>query len=59
MSAAPTPPALADFDVEPADTSSNRSFETYEQEITVHVVGEIAGDKIVLAGQKTLNKWNR
>ena len=42
-----------------ADTSSNRSFETYEQEITVHVVGEIAGDKIVLAGQKTLNKWNR
>lgn len=39
--------------------SSNRSYETYEQEITVHVVGEIAGDKIVLAGQKTLNKWNR
>lgn len=39
--------------------SSNRSYETYEQEITVHVVGEIAGDKIVLVGQKTLNKWNR
>lgn len=33
--------------------------ETYEQEITVHVVGEISGDKIVLAGQKTLNKWSR
>lgn len=42
-----------------ASSSSNRGFETYEQEITVHVVGEIAGDKIVLAGQKTLNKWNR
>lgn len=42
-----------------AATSSNRGVETYEQEITVHVVGEIAGDKIVLAGQKTLNKWNR
>lgn len=42
-----------------ANSSSNRSFDTYEQEITVHVVGEIAGDKIVLAGQKTLNKWNR
>lgn len=33
--------------------------ETYEQEITVHVVGEISGDKILLAGQKTLNKWSR
>jgi hypothetical protein len=32
---------------------------TYQQEVTVHVVGEISGDKIVLAGQKTLNKWNR
>ena len=42
-----------------ANSSSNRAVETYEQEITVHVVGEIAGDKIVLAGQKTLNKWNR
>ena len=42
-----------------AATSSNRGVETYEQEITVHVVGEIAGDKIILAGQKTLNKWNR
>lgn len=42
-----------------ANTSSNRGVETYEQEITVHVVGEIVGDKIVLVGQKTLNKWNR
>lgn len=38
---------------------SSNGYERYEQEITVHVVGEIAGDKIVLAGQKTLNKWNR
>jgi hypothetical protein len=42
-----------------ASSSGSRGVETYEQEITVHVVGEIAGDKIVLAGQKTLNKWNR
>lgn len=42
-----------------ASSSGSRGIETYEQEITVHVVGEIAGDKIVLAGQKTLNKWNR
>ena len=42
-----------------ASSSGSRSIDTYEQEITVHVVGEIAGDKIVLAGQKTLNKWNR
>ena len=40
-------------------TSSAGGIETYEQEITVHVVGEISGDKIVLAGQKTLNKWSR
>lgn len=42
-----------------ASSSGSRGIETYEQEITVRVVGEIAGDKIVLAGQKTLNKWNR
>lgn len=42
-----------------ASSSGSRGIETYGQEITVHVVGEIAGDKIVLAGQKTLNKWNR
>lgn len=41
-----------------ASTSTN-NMGTYQQEITVHVVGEISGDKIVLAGQKTLNKWNR
>ncbi len=38
---------------------SASGIEKYEQEITVHVVGEISGDKILLAGQKTLNKWNR
>lgn len=42
-----------------AGTTSAGSVETYEQEITVHVVGEISGDKIVLSGQKTLNKWSR
>ena len=42
-----------------ASSSASKGVETYEQEITVHVVGEIAGDKIVLVGQKTLNKWNR
>lgn len=42
-----------------ASSSGSRGIETYEQEITVHVVGEIVGDKIVLVGQKTLNKWNR
>jgi hypothetical protein len=42
-----------------AGSSATSGIETYQQDITVHVVGEIAGDKIVLAGQKTLNKWNR
>jgi alpha-D-ribose 1-methylphosphonate 5-triphosphate synthase subunit PhnH len=40
-------------------TSAGSGIETYEQEITVHVVGEISGNNIVLAGQKTLNKWSR
>jgi hypothetical protein len=42
-----------------ASATSAGGIETYEQEITVHVVGEISGNNIVLAGQKTLNKWNR
>jgi hypothetical protein len=42
-----------------AGSSATSGIETYQQDITVHVVGEISGDKIVLAGQKTLNKWNR
>lgn len=42
-----------------ASSSSAADIEMYEQDITVHVVGEISGDKIVLAGQKTLNKWAR
>lgn len=40
-------------------TSGGSGIETYEQEITVHVVGEIAGDKIILVGERTLNKWRR
>lgn len=42
-----------------AGSSSGSGIETYQQEITVNVVGEISGDKIVLIGQKTLNKWSR
>ena len=42
-----------------AGSSSGSGVETYQQEITVNVVGEISGNNIVLAGQKTLNKWNR
>lgn len=32
---------------------------TYDQEITVNVVGRIAGSDILLSGSKTQNKWNR
>jgi hypothetical protein len=42
-----------------ASSSTAGNIESYEQDITVHVVGEISGDKIILAGQKTLNKWSR
>jgi hypothetical protein len=42
-----------------ASSATGTSMQTYEQEITVNVVGEISGDKIILAGQKTLNKWSR
>ena len=42
-----------------SSSSSRNGVETYNQEITVYVVGEISGDKIVLVGQKTINKWNR
>lgn len=40
-------------------TSDSSSIDRYQQEIVVKVVGEIAGDKIILAGERTLNKWNR
>lgn len=40
-------------------TSGSSSIDRYQQEIVVKVVGEIAGDKIILAGERTLNKWNR
>ena len=39
--------------------SSTASAQQLEQEITINVVGQISGDKIILAGQKTLNKWSR
>jgi hypothetical protein len=40
-------------------SSASGNIDKYEQEITVHVVGEISGDKILIAAQKTQNKWNR
>ena len=40
-------------------SASSTGVNKYEQEITINVVGEISGDKIILAGQKTLNKWSR
>lgn len=42
-----------------ASSTPTDRVETYEQDITVHVVGTISGNDIVLAGQKTLNKWSR
>lgn len=39
--------------------SSSSDYSTYQQEIIIHVVGEIQGDKIVISGQKALNKWSR
>lgn len=40
-------------------TSPSGGVETYEQDITIHVVGTISGSDIILAGNKTLNKWAR
>ena len=31
----------------------------YESTLTVEVVGRLSGSDIILAGQKTQNKWNR
>lgn len=42
-----------------AGSSMGSSIETYQQEITVHVVGTLSGSDIVLSGEKTLNKWSR
>ena len=42
-----------------ASSTPTDRVETYEQDITIHVVGTISGNDIVLAGQKTLNKWSR
>lgn len=40
-------------------SSSSPEAGKYEQDITVHVVGTISGSDIVLAGDRTLNKWSR
>lgn len=42
-----------------AGSSTPDRVESLEQDITVHVVGTISGSDIVLAGDKTLNKWRR
>lgn len=39
--------------------SSAGEAQLYESEITINVVGKISGSDIILAGEKTLNKWNR
>ena len=40
-------------------SSYYHGYDTFEQEITVNVVGRISGNDIVLSGNKTLNKWSR
>lgn len=42
-----------------AGSSVAGGIETYEQEITVRVTGTLSGSDIVLAGEKTQNKWGR
>jgi hypothetical protein len=42
-----------------AGSSVGSSIETYESELTVKVVGTISGSDIILAGEKTQNKWSR
>jgi hypothetical protein len=42
-----------------AGSSVGSGIETYAQEITVRVTGTLSGSDILLAGEKTQNKWNR
>ena len=42
-----------------AGSSVGSGIETYSQELTVKVVGTLSGSDIILAGEKTQNKWNR
>ena len=39
--------------------SASGEVENYEQTLTVYVEGKISGSDIVLAGNKTMNKWGR
>lgn len=39
--------------------SSGGTYETYESNITIEVVGRISGSDIIIAGSKQLNKWGR
>jgi hypothetical protein len=55
----PAEPGATGASTAGASSSTADRVESYEQDITVHVVGTISGSDIVLAGQKTLNKWSR
>ena len=40
-------------------SAGSASTQNIETEMTIHVEGRISGSDIVLAGQKTVNAWNR
>ena len=40
-------------------SSAGAGVQNYESEMTIYVEGKISGSDIVLAGNKTLNKWRR
>lgn len=40
-------------------SSASAGVQNYESEMTIYVEGKISGSDIVLAGNKTLNKWRR
>lgn len=42
-----------------ASSGAGGDLGTYDAELTINVVGTISGSDIILAGEKTLNKWSR
>lgn len=40
-------------------SSASAGVQNYESEMTIYIEGKISGSDIVLAGNKTLNKWRR
>lgn len=42
-----------------ASSGTGGDLGTYDAELTINVVGTISGSDIILAGEKTLNKWSR